>query len=370
MSEKALKWIINISGIVCLYAFIAIRVMPMFNLVLHEKYEPGYWENVKYGELYYFNFIKHFREQNLPKHNQKYRHSEKHPSLADADIVSFGDSFFDFTRMTTFPEQLSDSTSLKVYYERFDLPLRSLFYNDYSNSEPKIFIYESAERFIPIRFHKPHRTEFSKQNKNVIKDFAKKSIETTFPENAELNYNMLLTRSYFTTHIYSFINTFKFDHLGYISKQTPVYILDEEEPWLFSYDQIYNGDMSFYYNHSQEEIDNYCDNIRLLANALKERYNFHMVFMPIPSKYTIYHKLLNEDEYNNFLPRMYEALEARNIPVIKLYDDFDNSEDLLYYPTDTHWTHEGLQIALGSTIDMIDSLKATYNLYPETNTSN
>ncbi len=53
-------------GIVCLYAFIAVRVPPMFNAVLKEKIIPEYWENTKYGELYYFNFIKHFREENLP----------------------------------------------------------------------------------------------------------------------------------------------------------------------------------------------------------------------------------------------------------------------------------------------------------------
>ena len=73
MSEKALRWIINIAGIVCLYAFLAIRILPLFNLVLLEKYVPEYWENTKYGELYYFNFIRNFREKDLPKCSVKYR---------------------------------------------------------------------------------------------------------------------------------------------------------------------------------------------------------------------------------------------------------------------------------------------------------
>ena len=51
-----------------------------------------------------------------------------------------------------------------------------------------------------------------------------------------------------------------------------------------------------------------------------------MIFMPIPSKYTIYHKLMNNDEYNNFLPLLYEGLEKRGIPVVKLYEDYNKAE--------------------------------------------
>ena len=102
MNERLLKIIIYITGIVCLYAFMAIRIPAMFNAVLKEKIIPEYWENTKYGELYYFNFIRHFRESNLPHHSEKYRFTEKHPTLDEADIYLFGDSFFDFTRTKTF----------------------------------------------------------------------------------------------------------------------------------------------------------------------------------------------------------------------------------------------------------------------------
>ena len=140
MSEKALRWIINIAGIVCLYAFLALRILHLFNIVIKEKFIPEYWENTKYGELYYFNFIKHFREEGLPECDTKYRFSYRHPNVNEADILTFGDSFFDFTRMETFPEQLRDSLHKKVFYHRFDRPLEYLSEINYKGDEPKILL--------------------------------------------------------------------------------------------------------------------------------------------------------------------------------------------------------------------------------------
>ena len=62
---KLLKALIYIAGVVCLYAYLAIRIHPLFNAILKEKVIPEYWENTKYGELYYFNFIRNFREKKL-----------------------------------------------------------------------------------------------------------------------------------------------------------------------------------------------------------------------------------------------------------------------------------------------------------------
>ena len=47
MSEKMLKTLIYIAGAVCLYAFIAIRIPGLYNMVLKEKQIPEYWENTK-----------------------------------------------------------------------------------------------------------------------------------------------------------------------------------------------------------------------------------------------------------------------------------------------------------------------------------
>ena len=362
MSEKALRWLIYIAGIVCLYTFLSIRILPMFNGLLYEKYIPEYWENTKWGELYYFNMIRHFREQNLPQYRVKYRFTTKNPEVGNADILAFGDSFLDFSRMTTFPEKLSDSLNESVFYARMDRPLQYLAEHNYSNSGKKYLIFETAERFLHDRFYEPQpSTPYLDTRTGIRKNLASFRDDFIFLENTEVLYSMLLSRSYFTTYIYSIIATFKFDLFRQITSQTPIYSLNYNgRPWLFGGLQFGDGPQGYSYRHTEAEINNYCDNIEQLASDLKEKYNLELIFMIIPSKYTIYHNIIGTDDadYGNFMPRMYAELRKRNIPVIDFYDEFMTKrfDKLLYYSTDTHWTEEGLNIALNKTIQVIDSL--------------
>jgi hypothetical protein len=360
-NEKILSWLIYGAGIFCFVIFLSIRIEPLFNALLLEKYIPGYWENTKWGELYYLNHIKHFQEKGLPKYKVKYRFTDKNPKLHEADILAFGDSYFDFSRMTTFPEQLGDSLHKKVYYARESFPLDFLLQNRYSNSEKKFIIYESAERFLPERFEKPQtqsRTDSVERSK--FYQVLHKTRLLIFPENSEKNYSMLLARSYFSTYLYSSIATLKFDLFGQINEQTPVYIVNDERPWLFGGGWYGDGPARYSYDDSSDEIANYCDNILRLSNELNEKYNLEMIFMIIPSKYTIYHNLLDvpDSTYGGFIPKMYEGLEKRGIPVIHVYDEFmaKRNDTLLYYGTDTHWTETGLHIALNQAIGVLDSL--------------
>lgn len=357
MKPKYLKILIYIAGFFCMYTFIAVRIHPLFNVLLTEKLIPEYWENTKWGELYYFNYIKHFREKNLPPAAIKYRFTKKHPKLNQAEILTFGDSFFDYSRMETFPEQLGDSLHKKVYYARMDRPLSYLQEHKYHTHEPKPLIYETAERYIPTRFTIPHKTTFVKVNRGVFRKALANIRDFIFPKNQEKLYDVLLNRSFFTNAIYTNIATFKFDTWGYVPRTTPIYSLKYDEPWLFYYEETNDEETSFYYNFSQKEIDTYCDNIADLANKLYNNYNLEMVFLAIPSKYTIYHKLVNNDQYNNFLPRIYEGLAKRNVPYVDVYHDFVASKDILFYGTDTHWNPEGLKIALQNTIHVLDTLK-------------
>jgi hypothetical protein len=362
MRDKILKILVYLAGILCGYCFLATRIEPMFNAILKEKLLDGYWENVKYGELYYFNLISHFREEGLPKCKVKYRFTSKCPSVQNADILAFGDSFFDFSRMTTYPEQLSDSLHKKVFYARMDRPLEYLAEHHYQNTEKKYLIYETAERFLHERFITPQPTELAIDNRSWIRkkiaDFRDKYV---FLNNTEILYNVILTRSYLTTDIYSLISTIKFDLFHIITSQTPVYKLNyDNRPWLFGGLQFGDGPQGYYYSHTNEEIENYCENIEKLSIELKERYNLELIFMIIPSKFTVYHFIIGvqDSQYGNFMPKMYAELEKRGIPVIKIYDEFmaQRKDKLLYYGTDTHWTEEGLHIALNKTLSMIDSL--------------
>jgi hypothetical protein len=337
----------------------------MFNVILKEKIIPEYWENTKYGELYYYNnFIKHFREENLPPARPKYRNTEKHPAINDAEILTFGDSFFDFSRMVTFPERIADTLGKKVYYRRMLEDHRPVIYlkqDNYTDTNPKILLYETSERFLAFRFLKKHDTIPPADNRSKFRKTAAAIWNWVFIDEREVKYTVLLQRSLLTAGLYSNIATLKFDAFNYITESTPVYSLNHGEPWLFYMDEVNDENSSFYYQFTEEEINQICDNIADVATMVKEKYNLLFVFMPVPSKYAIYHTLINNDTYSNFLPRLYEGLDKRGIPVVKLYDKFKNADEILYYGTDNHWNKKGLDIAVNEALEVIKPyLNANY----------
>ena len=372
MKTKILKTTIYIFGLVCLVAFLAIRSLPLMNRLMVENIIPGHWEFVNYGEMYYFNYISDFKVDSLPKATQKFRLSDKQAELDRAEIVIFGDSFFDFARHKNLPEQIRDRLNMPVYFERNDYPLASLAEKGYENEEPKILIYETVERNIAYRFREKHKIPNNPEKTNNKDDtsFKNKIIELLFPEQTEELYTKLLQRSYITTRIYEWIATLKFNLFGYVSRLTPKYTLkNEEDPWLFYHREVSDEHWGFYYQHSEEEINTYCNNIADLAEKLEKEFNLKMVFVVVPNKYTIYHTMLNDHTYNDLLPDIYKGLEKRNIPVVKLYRPYlRNKEDKLYHGTDTHWNQQGIDIAVNRTIKVIKNGLKPY-LYAETKKS-
>jgi hypothetical protein len=352
MKPKTLLILIYIAGFICLSTFIAIRVPAFFNLLAKDKVIPEYWENTKYGELYNFNRIAHFKED-LPPSTIKYRFTPKHPDINEADILTFGDSFFDFARIPTFPERLGDTLHRRVFYARYDYPLNTLAENNYRKGSPRLLIYETAERYIPLRFSMPHENEYRPDTRSKLRKALAALWHVIFVKDSEVRYSLFLTRSYFTEKIYSLIATFKFDVFGYIAETTPAYALNQDVPWLFYYEEVNEDNTSFYYQHNDADIETYCNNIADLRKKLKDRYNLDMLFLPMPCKYTVYHKFINEDPYNNLLPRIYKGLEKRGVPVIKVYDDYVQSNEILYFGTDTHWNTRGLDIALSRTLQYL-----------------
>lgn len=354
MRGRILKWMILIWGAASLYVFISIRIQPMFNSILKEKVVENYWDRTKYGEMYYFSMIRHFREPGLPEAKQKFEHSSKHAPVSDSDILTFGDSFFEFSRHKQFPERLADDFQKKVHYVNNDHPLDYLNDNNYNDTIPRLVIYERTERFIPVSFEKEH-----KNNPVLIsKDQNERSIlakmkDLIFYEKSEELYNVILKRSYLSTSLYSFFATLKFDLFGYISSLTPAYHVNGSNSWLFYHDQVNGEKTSFYYDFKETEIDSICDNMADLAKKLQEKYNLYLLYLPVPAKYTLYHGIINDDPYNNFLPRLYKGLKERDVMYVNIYDDFKNCSDTLYYRTDSHWKQTGIDMAYAKTITYI-----------------
>lgn len=359
MKEKLLRITIYILGFISLYAFIAVRAFPLMNTVLNEKMDQETQDFNRYGDLYYFSCIKDFREDFPPK-VRKYRHSGDNPEISQADILTYGDSFFDMIFVTSLPERLSEKLNKKVYSYVTQDPTQAnpfclLESSRYNRSDStKLFVYETVERNIHEKFHNEYTTTTCQisEEKGSSAVF-NKLINLVFRRNSENLYEVMLKQSYFTNKIYSAVASVKFDLFGYISTLTARYKTGEK-PWLFYKKEYGNERGCFYYNYTDEEIEKYADNIARMRDNLLDQYNLKLVFMPIPNKYTLYHKLINDDQYNGFLPKLYIALEKRNVCYINLYDEFTKRTDALYYGTDTHWNSKGIDLALDLTLAKIN----------------
>ncbi|MEO8167897.1 MAG: hypothetical protein ABI623_06600, partial [bacterium] len=168
---------------------------------------------------------------------------------------------------------------------------------------------------------------------------------------AEQNYQIFLTSSSITSPVVELYKTGVFHLMGEISGMTPVYSL--HPPFLFYYEETNRDETSFYYNHSDSLISGIADNLEMLNETMQARFNTTLVFMPVPNKYTIYHKFVNNDPYDDFLPRLCNEVERRGVRTVRLYERFIGSKEILYFPTDSHWNAAGMNIALDETAKVL-----------------
>jgi hypothetical protein len=368
MREKALKTLIYASGIICLYAMLATRFLPLWNLVVKEKSVPEYWDKNTWGELYYYNNIRYFREE-IPPVMPKYQFTERHPDVSEAKLLTFGDSFLDFSRNKQISERLADTLNLPVFHNYSLDPLGYFADNQYANEQPKIMLYIRTERWIPLSFAGNRReiqleasdhddtANDEDDEAGLPRRLAKSTIDFLFNDRTDELLKTMVQRSYLLSDISSVVATLKFDLFGYVSSFTPKYTLMENRPWLFLIDQLNDQPTSFYYKHSEEEMNNIADNIKLFSDNLWEHYRIKLLFMPVPAKYTLYHNLVEPDAvYNNFLPNLYEKLDERGVSYINLYEPFKESDQYVFFGTDEHWTEAGVTIATQHALDHINEL--------------
>jgi hypothetical protein len=355
MHGKILKIFIHIAGFVCLIVFLSVRIVPetSMNLLLKEKVYEEYEDSTRYGELFYISMVTDFREE-LPVAIRKYRFSQHHPQLNDADIIVYGDSHFDHSRFISFPEMLSLATHSKVYYYRINQPfwgnaLAYLETNGYETQQRKLFIYGSTERYIFERFYVPYQPQKVSSN---LKPHQYVLNNLLFLPNTDLLYSTILKRSYLTHHLHAGLSTMRFRLFNYISEVTPVYHIDPENgSWLFIRESIDHFNRDF----TDEEIITIANNIKHMAREMDERYNLDFLFFPIPERYSLYHTVTGMDyQYNNFITRLYEQLDQLGVPYVRLYEDYKNSDKVFFHRTDTHWNEKGMILGLEKTLDFIE----------------
>lgn len=349
MKDKLTKIVLYISGVFALFIFIIVRFeeSPKFllNPALYETESKGI-----YGDLYDLNLLEYFK---IPVYDGGIMFSKKGNvnTLDSSGVVLFGDSFFGGTSSKSlFHERLQGLINLKTFFSNADAPLMELAKLKLNSSKKRLFVFEIVERRIADYFKTSQKSE---DKVGFIK-----SIKGSLFNKVETKYDYLLHKSLLTSYFYEIINSFKFNYLNYISDLTPVYSVNP--PWLFYHQEVSNKNTGFYYNFSEKEIEEICINILDLKNKIKEIYNMEFVIIPVPNKYTIYHKIINNDSYNNFLPKLYDGLKKNGVPCIELYRDFITSEKTLYFSTDTHWNEDGEKIALQKLSQFILSQKYLY----------
>ncbi len=201
-----------ISGIFSLFIYIGTRFLPLMNVVLVEKMNVELAEFTKYGDLYYNNCIDNFKED-LPEQLRPYRLSERNPEVNDAQVLTYGDSYFNVSFQKTLPERLTDTLNVGVFSYNTQDPTQSnpfcllnqLAYK--KTDKPRVFILESAERNIPTKYGEPYDVN-CEEVYVAHKTFRAKLLhEYIFKSSAEQLFNLVLKRSYLTSGIYSKFST-------------------------------------------------------------------------------------------------------------------------------------------------------------------
>lgn len=117
---------------------------------------------------------------------------------------------------------------------------------------------------------------------------------------------------------------------------------------------------------TDEEIGQIVDRLNEIYEYCKER-NVNFIFTVAPNKNTLYpehmpKRYLRQD-MNNY-DRLTAALAETDIPFVDFHDLRDESDELLYYKTDTHWNSRGALAAYNRLMSALNIECETYDGVP------
>jgi hypothetical protein len=133
--------------------------------------------------------------------------------------------------------------------------------------------------------------------------------------------------------------TLRFDLSKITSATTPRFSL--EPPMLF-----YHESVNFFYAPTDtEEITSIVNGIEKLFADIEKR-GGEATLLTIPEKFTVYHQLAGEIRKSKFLETLHSELTRQSVNNITIYDTLINSDQIFYWPTDTHLNVDGYQLIL------------------------
>jgi hypothetical protein len=351
IKEHILRYGLYLSACVAFGAFVIAKNESLMDLATEHAYRNG--------DLYRLALVRDFKVD-IPDIGE----SEDIGSAlwSNQRIIFIGDSFSETCRgHRPLPDLISRAAHEPIYrvdgntFPEYFNPIYLFKAKHFASDKKRVVIVERVEREIISTFadELDINPVVSESTSTIFPGLASASFQEQWFTHAEQRYQFLLQSSSLTTPLLEVWNTTLFHLLGKISAETPAYSL--HPPFLFYADEtISNSASSFYFPHPDSLVEMIADNIAELRQTLADSYNAELVFMPVPSKYTLYHSLLNDDPYDNYLPRLSAALTRRGVKNTNIYKYFAASKETLYFPTDSHWNANGAALALVQTMKVLN----------------
>jgi hypothetical protein len=315
----------------------------------------------KHGDLFEMSKLWRFKD------DITFREESFNNPIQEADIITMGDSFMQSDFDTpTISYQLEELTGKKVHYvkrEDFasvdDNPLAYLDKINYKKGKAKYLVLETVERYALDRSSKYQYTTYKDHVKYTAKpaeaEIAKAKEATAdiknFIEPSNLQYFFYNNKVIYP--FYEIGKNFRFEMYEEIDKRTPVY--SENPDMLFFYEDIDFGSSPV----DRKSTDMMAFNVHLLRNILKEKYDLELIYVLMPTKYSVYGQYCDDFKgYNNFITFASEELERLKVNSFDLYSIYNSVEnidkDLLYYKGDTHFTPRGKSIVIDNILKFIE----------------
>ncbi len=131
-----------------------------------------------------------------------------------------------------------------------------------------------------------------------------------------------------------------------------------EDGWMF-----YEGAMDDYRNENQmtaRGLNNAIQNLRIMKSYVESK-GAQFVVMIVPNKSTLYGEYMPDNQKEGLgegnLDRIQPMLEEAGITYVNLLDAFNETEEVLYYKEDSHWTNKGAALAYEKTMAAIEGAK-------------
>ncbi len=342
MKEKILLRLIYTAGFCAAAIFLVAKIEPLASFAVGDPY--------KYGDLFMFCKVSNFKTELPPVV------SPVLPSTQDSSesLYFFGDSFSIADRgCPNLPAQVSISLNRKIEHivasqVDFNFFYPTVYFEamNTGNDKKKVVFLEMAERNISGFYSKLPASSSKNTQKLGLVAALRPKLKNLYERwfiGEDKNIEFLVKNSILLRGAVEFMNTRRFEYFEQIAPEISSYTLNP--PFLFFAEEAdKNLKTSFYAEHSDSLICQLAVNIAAQQQQLQSKYNARLIFIPIPNKYTIYHRLVTSAHYDGFLPRLSAELKKRHVETIELYDTFLSSEELLYFPSDTHWNKKGIEI--------------------------